>query len=87
MQITLVAAVAAVIIYYIGKEVVGAFRHLSDQELVDFWNGHLKESSRKGHRRASEHLASCEECRDRLDQVRKDYAGPGSDAPMIERKY
>lgn len=87
MQVTLVAAVAAALIYFIGKEVVGAFRHPSDEELVDYWNGSLQQRSRRGYRQVSEHLGACEECRDRLDKIRKDHAGPGADAPMIERKY
>jgi len=87
MQITLVVAFAAVLIYFIGKQVLGAIRHPSEDEMIDFWNGHLKAGNRKRHRQISEHLATCEACRDRLDRIRKEYAGPGADAPLIERKY
>jgi len=83
--IVLVAALA--IIYYIGKEVLGAFRHLSDDELADFWAGRTKKADPKAQRRFSEHLGSCTSCRDRLDEIRKSEAGPGIDAPLIERKY
>ena len=84
---TLVAATAAVIIYFIGKEVLGAFRHPSDEELISYWNGTMQKGNRKAFRRTSEHLGSCDDCRGRLDQIRRDHAGPGADAPLIERKY
>ena len=84
---TIVLVVAIAIIYHIGKEVIGAFRHLNDEELADFWAGRTKKSDPKAQRRFSEHLGSCSDCRDRLDEIRKSEAGPGADAPMIERKY
>ncbi|MEM1359439.1 MAG: hypothetical protein AAGF89_14630, partial [Bacteroidota bacterium] len=80
-------AVTAAIIFYIGREVLGAFRHPSNEELQDYWSGKLRSSDPKAFRRISEHLASCEMCRDRLDEIRKYHAGPGADAPLIERKY
>lgn len=82
-----VLVAALVIIYYIGKEVFGAFRHLSDEELADFWAGRTKKADPKAQRRFSDHLGSCTTCRDRLDEVRKTEPGPGADAPFIERKY
>lgn len=87
MQATLVIAVAAAIIYYIGREVLGAFRHPAEEDLIAYWDGSLKAEDRKTHRRISEHLASCDGCRDRLDEIRDEHAGPGADAPFIERKY
>lgn len=84
-MIVLIATLA--IIYYIGKEVLGAFRHLTDEELLDYWAGRTKAEDRKAQRRFSEHLGSCEQCRDRLDEIRKENSGPGADAPMIERRY
>lgn len=87
MKVLLVVAVVAAIIYYIGREVLGAFRHPSDEELQDFWSGKLSSSDRKAFRRFSEHLGSCASCRDRLDEIRKHHVGPGADAPLIERKY
>lgn len=87
MQTALVAAFVAVILYFIGKQVLGAFCHPSEDEMVDFWNGYLKAENRKRHRQISEHLATCEDCRDCFDRIRKEYAGPGADAPLIERKY
>lgn len=83
----IVLVAALVIIYFIGKEVLGAFRHLSDEELADFWAERTKKDDPKAHRRFSEHLGSCTTCRDRLDEVRKSETGPGVDAPLIERKY
>jgi hypothetical protein len=83
--IVLVAALA--IIYYIGKEVLGTFRHLSDEELADFWAGRTKKTDPKAQGRFSEHLGRCTTCRDRLDEIRKSATGPGADAPLIERKY
>lgn len=87
MKVYFVVAVAVAIIYYIGKEVLGAFRHPSDAELVEYWSGRMEANSRKAFRRTSEHLGSCNDCRDRLDEIRDGNAGPGADAPMIERKY
>ncbi|WP_020570701.1 hypothetical protein [Neolewinella persica] len=83
----IVLVVALAIIYYIGKEVFGAFRHLSDEELQDFWAGRTKKEDPKAYHRFSEHLGSCNSCRDRLDVIRDESAGPGADAPMIERRY
>lgn len=83
----IVLVVALAIIYYIGKEVIGAFRHLSDEELQDYWAGRTKKADPKAYRRCSEHLGSCDRCRDRLDEIRNEHAGPGADAPMIERRY
>lgn len=88
MKFLFVAVVVAAIIYYIGREVLGSLRHLSDEELEDFWAGRLEKADRKAFRRVSEHLGSCEDCRDRLDAVRNERKpGPGSDGPFIERKY
>lgn len=87
MSSLIVPLVAAAIIYFIGKEVIGAFRHPSEDELADYWSGDMQASDKKAFRRTSEHLGSCDDCRDRLDEVRKNNRGPGSDAPMIERKY
>lgn len=83
----IVLVVAIAIIYYIGREVVGSFRHMTDGQLADYWAGRTKQQDPKAHRRYSEHLGSCDKCRDRLDEVRRIEAGPGADAPMIERKY
>jgi hypothetical protein len=88
MEFLLVAVVAFAIIYYIGREVIGALRHPSDEALEDFWAGRLEKGDRKAFRRVTEHLGSCESCRDRLDEIRKSRKpGPGSEAPLIERKY
>lgn len=84
MKLLFVVAVAAALIYYIGKEVLAAFRHPSEQELIDFWKDQNSASVR---RRISEHLASCASCRDRLDEVRRHHSGPGTNTPLIERKY
>ncbi len=83
----IVIIIAACLIYYIGREVFASFRHLSDKELEDFWAGRVQKESPKAHRRISEHLVSCDACRDRLDEVRKTATGPGVEGPMIERKY
>jgi len=87
MKNMIVIVVAAFIIYYIGREVLATFRHVSDQELEDFWAERIRKENPKAHRRISEHLASCKACRDRLDEVRQTSTGPGVEGPMIERKY
>ena len=83
----LIAAVAAALIYRIGREVVGSFRHPDDEELLDYWNGVTREADRGAYRQISEHLATCESCRDRLDELRKRPGGPGAHSPMITRRY
>ena len=83
----LVAAAAAAIVYYIGREVMGSFRHLPDNKLASYWSGDLKRSDGKAFRQATEHLATCDQCRERLDEVRKKNPGPGADDPMINRRY
>ncbi|WP_238751340.1 hypothetical protein [Neolewinella maritima] len=83
----LIAAVAAAIIYRIGREVVGSFRHPDDDELLDYWRDVTKTEDRSAYRQISEHLGACDKCRDRLDELRKRPGGPGADAPLIERRY
>ena len=83
----LIAAVAAALIFKIGKEVVGSFRHPDDDELLDYWNEVTRTHDRSAFRQISEHLASCERCRDRLDELRKGPGGPGSHDPLISRRY
>ena len=87
MGIYLVGVVAAAFIYYIGKEVVGSFRHPDDEDLFDYWNDVTKTENRSAYRQISEHLATCEQCRDRLDELRKRPGGPGAHDPMITRRY
>ena len=82
-----VVAVAAALIYRIGREVLGSTRHLSREEIAEYWSGELKMTDPKHHRRCSEHLGVCTECRDLLDEVRRTESGPGSTSPLIERKY
>ena len=83
----LIAAVAAALIYRIGREVVGSFRHPDDEELLDYWNGVTRDTDRAAYRQISEHLATCEACRDRLDELRKRPGGPGAHSPLITRRY
>ena len=83
----LIAAVAAAIIYRIGREVMGSFRHPEDEELLDYWHDITKTENRSAYRQISEHLATCEQCRDRLDELRKRPGGPGAHSPMISRRY
>ena len=87
MEVLLVTVVAAAIIYKIGREVMGSFRHPDDEELLDYWNEVTKTEDRAAYRQISEHLATCEECRDRLDELRKRPGGPGAHTPMIRRRY
>ncbi|THH40654.1 hypothetical protein [Neolewinella litorea] len=87
MEILLVTAVAAAIIYKIGREVLGSFRHPDDEDLLEYWQGITREEDRSAYRQISEHLASCDQCRDRLDELRKRPGGPGAHSPMITRRY
>ncbi len=83
----LLAAVAAAIIYRIGREVMGSFRHPDEEELLDYWNGVTREADPSAYRQISEHLATCEDCRNRLDELRKRPGGPGAQSPLISRRY
>ncbi|NJB84488.1 hypothetical protein GGR26_000233 [Lewinella marina] len=87
MEVLLVTVVAAAIIYKIGREVLGSFRHPDDEDLLEYWQGITREEDRSAYRQISEHLASCDRCRDRLDELRKRPGGPGAHSPMITRRY
>ncbi len=87
MDLVIISVVSAYIIFRIGREIMGSFRHPEDEELVDYWNEVTKVEDRSAHRQISEHLASCEQCRDRLDELRKRPGGPGSHSPLITRRY
>ncbi len=87
MDIVIISIVAAYIIFRIGREVMGSFRHPEDEELLDFWNGVTRAEDPAAQRQISEHLASCEPCRDRLDELRKRPGGPGAHSPLITRRY
>ena len=82
-----VLTAAAAIVYYIGKEVVGSFSHPTDETLANYWSGQLKRSDTKAYRQTTEHLATCANCRERLDAIRKHNPGPGAADPMISRRY
>lgn len=83
----LIAAVAAALIYRIGREVIGSFRHPEEEELVDYWNEFTKTENPSAYRQISEHLATCDKCRDRLDEIRRQPGGPGSHDHLIQRRY
>ncbi len=87
MTTYLVGAAAAAIIYYIGREVIGSFSHLPDETLRRFWSGELQRTEPKAFRQATEHLATCNDCRDRLDTIRRNNPGPGAADPLINRRY
>ena len=87
MEVVLVAAVAAAILWKIGREVMGSFRHPDDEDLLEYWNGVTRQEDRSAYRQISEHLATCEQCRDRLDELRKRPGGPGAHSPLITRRY
>lgn len=87
MEVLLVTVVAAAIIYKIGREVLGSLRHPDDEDLLEYWQGITREEDRSAYRQISEHLASCDSCRDRLDELRKRPGGPGAHSPMITRRY
>ena len=83
----LVLAAAAGIIYYIGREVAGSYHHPTDDQLIKYYGGELQRSDRRQFRQISEHLATCEDCRDRLDAIRRNNPGPGAADPLITRRY
>ena len=87
MDIVIISVVAAYIIFRIGREIMGSFRHPEEEELLEYWTGVTKSDDPSAHRQISEHLASCEQCRDRLDELRKRPGGPGGQSPLITRRY
>ena len=84
----LVAAVATFLLYRIGRVLFSSFRHVTDEELEDYWSGDLARSDRTSFRRVSEHLATCEECRERYERLTdRPGSGPITGAGMIQRRY
>lgn len=89
MSLKVVALVlfVLIVVYYIGREISYSFRHPTDEGLRAYWNGELKKASPRMYRQMSEHLATCAECRERLEETMRTEAGPGADDPLIERRY
>ncbi len=81
----LLAAVTAYLLYRIGREVLSGNRHLDEEELVDYHSGRLAAEDRSEYRRISEHLANCEECRARFDEIVINTKGKGG--YYMERKF
>lgn len=63
------ASVVIFVVYYIGKNILAGMRHIDQEVLVEFWNGRLRNRSEAEYRLVVNHLASCEDCRDRLDEI------------------
>ena len=87
-SLLLVAAVAAFLIYRIGRVLLSNFRHVTDEELEEYWSGNMTRYDRAGYRRVSEHLATCQDCRDRFEKLtERPGSGPITGAGMIQRRY
>ena len=83
-RLLLLFAVVAYLLYRIGKEVFATDRHLDDETLTELANGTLKARDAAGFRQASQHVATCEACRERFDRA---VAGRKGSGRLIERRY
>lgn len=76
------------VIYYIGKQIFASLRHIEEDMLIEFWNGRLRTKNEAEYRRVVTHLASCNSCRARLDDItQNNKARHNVDAGMINRKF
>lgn len=82
----------AVLLLFIGwrmlRRILAANRHVSDADLIDFWNGRLRARSEAEYRRVAEHLSHCQYCRDRLDDIiQNNKARHNVDESFISRRF
>ena len=83
--VLLLVVVSLFIIYRIGREVFASRRHLTEEELLDYHQGRLAAEDRAAFRRVSAHLADCEACRDRFDEIVIRTKGQGGH--YIDRRF
>ena len=84
MRLLLLFAVVAYLFYRIGKAVFAKDRQLDDATLAALADGSLQSEDAAAFRRASQHVTTCEDCRDRFDRAAMSSRGSGR---VIERRY
>lgn len=67
---TILALIAAYIVYRAVRQVLRVYECPSDEMLTAFWRGKLRPGS-EPHRQLITHLGTCEKCQDRLHTLRK----------------
>ena len=82
------ACVLATIIFRMGRQLIAGTRCIEEETLIEFWNGRLRKKSEENYRRVVNHLGSCEQCRDRLDDItQNNKARHNVDDSMISRRF
>ncbi|MEL6391372.1 MAG: hypothetical protein AAFY36_06305 [Bacteroidota bacterium] len=60
----------AYLLFKIGRTIyLTRTTHADDEDLEDYWNGHLEAENPAGYKQLREHLGTCETCRDRLSEI------------------
>lgn len=86
--LAIAATVLIYLIYKIGQQIMAAYRHVEEEDLLDFWNGRLQKSDAEAYRRTVAHLGSCERCKQRLDEItQKNKTRYGIDGKMISKRF
>lgn len=82
------ACILATIVFRIARQILANMRHVDQETLVEFWNGRLRKNSESSYRRVVNHLGTCQECRDRLDDItQNNKARHNVDEAMITRRF
>lgn len=82
------ACILAAIVFRIGRQLLATLRHVDQETLIEFWNGRLRRQSEESYRRVVNHLGTCQECRDRLDDItQNNKARHNVDDGMISRRF
>lgn len=82
------AAILAVIVFRIGRQLLASMRHVDPDTLIEFWNGRLRKRSEEEYRRVVNHLGTCQDCRDRLDDItQNNKARHNVDDGIITRRF
>ncbi len=83
LEIQLLILFALGMLWYMWRRIKGSLQHLEDNEMRDFIQKRLGKNDLK---RVREHLLSCEECKDRLDEIQKEPHRPSPDR-FLKRRF
>lgn len=86
--LAIAATVLIYLIYKIGQHITATYRHVEEENLLDFWNGRLQKNDAEAYRRTVAHLGSCEKCKQRLDTItQQNKTRYGIDSKMISKRF
>ena len=71
------------VLWYMWRRIKRSLQHLEDSELRDFIQNRLGKNDLK---RVREHLLSCDQCKDRLDEIQKETHRPNPDR-WLKRRF